>query len=342
MPVGQLFIDAQAAPSDALARGATLPDLLTPEQPVALYCAALHGQDALVLGHYQLQSQALPPQPPSAVLRRSSGGVSVRTGEGILYAALALADRSSLMSCPQGRLLNRNVRGVLQGLRLLGAQANYFGRDFLSFVAQPAVFAAWDAADDGHVLLEFFISQSRSCFLVDSDLAYPPRREPALRGHTPVSLEEVQVTAPPQQVFEALAQGHTRAFGVAWQPGNLDAWTPRSDALDPSADTPEQRAMHWSTPREEAIGFVSAGVRLDGAGKFSAVRVAGDFLAHRACATTLERVLLGASPTSELVARAVDTAFARSGYDVEGIRSLHTFQEAILDAAATLPADPAR
>jgi hypothetical protein len=64
------------------------------------------------------------------------------------------------------------------------------------------------------------------------------------------------------------------------------------------------------------------------------VRVAGDFFAHRGCMATLERVLLGVSPTPELVGRAVDAAFAHAGYDVEGIRSLRTFQDAILDAAA--------
>ena len=89
-----------------------------------------------------------------------------------------------------------------------------------------------------------------------------------------------------------------------------------------------------ASPREEAIGFVSAGLALDGAGKVAAVRVAGDFFAHRGCMTTLERVLLGVSPTQELVGRAVDAAFTHAGYDVEGIRSLRTFQDAIIDAAA--------
>jgi hypothetical protein len=73
---------------------------------------------------------------------------------------------------------------------------------------------------------------------------------------------------------------------------------------------------------------------LDGAGKFSAVQLAGDFFAHRACAGVLERMLVGVTPGPEPVGRAVDAAYAHAAHDVEGIRSLRTLQDAILDAAA--------
>jgi hypothetical protein len=102
------------------------------------------------------------------------------------------------------------------------------------------------------------------------------------------------------------------------------------------AATREQLAREpliWSSPREEAIGFVSAGVALDTNGKFVRVRVAGDFFAHRACTTTLETRLCGASPDVLGVGEAVDAVFARSGYDVEGIRSLSVIRDVILEAA---------
>jgi hypothetical protein len=345
MTLGQLLIDREPTVRRALARGAVLPKLLSPAQPVALYGAALAGDDALVLGRYQRENQALPARKPTApterALRRSSGGTTVHAGAGILYLALALHHRSSLMSCPNGRLLNRNVRGVLQGLRRIGAQTNYFGRDFLSFTAQPAVFVAWDAQQDGQVLLEFFISQTRSCFVTDSELAYPVRREPALRGQTPTTLHEIGVQASAAQLFDAVAKAHAEGFAVAWQSTDCAALAPHEHEveLERSTDTAQEHGLHWSTPLEEAIGFVSAGVQLDGAGKFAAVRVAGDFLAHRACAATLERVLLGVTPAPEPVARAVDAAFAHAGHDVEGVRDLRSFQNAILDAAYSAETD---
>lgn len=332
MTAGQLLIEHESAAERALERGAALLSLVSEAQPLALYGTALTGEDTLVLGRYQLASQALPAHGLQPRLRRSSGGSTVRVGAGISYVALALHERSSLMTCPPGRLLNRNVRGVLQGLRALGAQANYFGRDFLSFGAPPAVFVAWDFDSKQRVLLEFFISQTRACFVPESELAYPARREPALRGQTPVTLADAGVSAHPGAVFEAIAQAHAKHFGVTFQAADTAVLSPTVD-LGSSSDTPEDRILHWSLPREEAIGFVSAGVSLDGAGKFAAVRVAGDFLAHRSCAVTLERVLRGVTPNPEMVARAVDAAFAQPGHDLEGIRSLRTFQDAIIDAA---------
>jgi hypothetical protein len=247
------------------------------------------------------------------------------------------------MACPPGRLLNRNVRGMLTGLRLAGAKANYFGRDFLSFGAEPAVAACWDALDhpkhptagNGTVLIEFFLSEATSCFVSEAELIYPARQEPALRGQTPTTLQEADVDLTLPQLFEQLALGHAKSYGMSWQTGNAASIVPHPDEPPSADDMADSRRLVWSSPREEAIGFVSAGLALDGAGKVAAVRVAGDFFAHRGCMVILERVLLGVSPTAEMVGRAVDAAFTHAGYDVEGIRSLRTFQDAIIDAAAT-------
>lgn len=348
MVQGQLFLEPEdVGVQSALSRGAALLDACSASAPVALYMTGLSG-DALVLGRHQLASQALARAGVSA-LRRATGGTAVRAGAGVLYVALALADRSSLMSCPPGRLLNRNVRGMLAGLRLTGAKANYFGRDFLSFGAPPAVYAGWDAlehphAGSGTVLLEFFLSHTRSCFVSESELTYPARQEPALRGQTPTTLQEAGVSMSLPELFEQLAQGHARTYEMSWQTGNAASITPHPDEPPPAADSADARMLVWSSPREEAIGFVSAGLSLDGAGKVAAIRVAGDFFAHRGCMATLERVLLGVSPTADHVGRAVDAAFSHAGYDVEGIRSLRTFQDAIIDAAAaaaSVLSDPA-
>jgi hypothetical protein len=323
MAAGRLYIDRDQSPEQALAHGAALSALVSEAAPVALYGAPLRG-DALVLGRHQLASQLLSPDRAATALRRCTGGALVHAADGVSYVALALYDRSSLMACPPGRLLNRNVRGVLQGLRLAGVPANYFGRDFLSFAARPAIYVGWDASDDGRALLEFFVSHARSCFVPDDELRYPPRAEPSLRGQAPTTLAESGHDLP--DLFDKIAAGHSKAFGVIWERAAVPAHQP----LEMQGPDP---ALTWSSPREEAIGFVSAGVALDHAGKFAAVRLAGDFFAHRGCGATLERVLLGVTPAGEPVARAVDAAFAHAGHDVEGIRKLHSFQDAILDAA---------
>jgi hypothetical protein len=336
MPDARLFIEPEADVETALRRGAGLYSELSAAQPVTLYGAALRG-DALVMGAYQLRSQALPNAPGAAerALRRRSGGATVRAGAGITYIALALADRSAVMSCPPQRLLNRNVRGALQGLRLAGVPANYFGRDFLSLGARPAVYVGWDADEQGRVLFEFFFGEQRSCWPSPAELGYPVRSEDPMRGHTPTTLVEAGASAFGRTLIERVAQGYTKGYGITFQ-SELAALPPlAASEPEPAAE----RELCWSQPREESIGFVSAGVGLDPAGRFAHVRLGGDFFAHRACPVTLERVLLGVTPTTEMVARAVDAAYAEPRHDVEGVRSLKTFQEAILDAAEAAKAE---
>jgi hypothetical protein len=333
MPEGRLCIETDVDPARALLLGAALGHDLTAERPLALYGATLRG-DALVLGAYQLASQALPGV-SEAPLRRQTGGATVRVGAGISYLALALRDRSTLMACPPGRLLNRNVRGVLQGLRLTGVAANYFGRDFLSLGARPAVYAGWAADETGRVLLELFISERRTCWPAVSELGYPPRTDNGMRGQLPTTLQEAGATVTGITVLEKIAEGHSKHFAVQWHTGEL--------GQQPSAATEprEERRLFWSIPREEAIGFVSAGVALDPVGKFSSLRLAGDFFAHRACAATLERMLIGVSPAAEMVGPAVDAAYANPSHDFEGVRTLKTLQESILDAADAATRDRA-
>ena len=335
MPQGRLILEQAVEPSRALAVGAALCDVVGPELPVVLYGAVLQGE-ARVLGRFQRASQVLPQDALAQgnVLRRTSGGSAVDAGDGISYVALALADRSALMSCPAQRLLNRNVRGALQGLRLAGVPANYFGRDFVSFEARPAVYVAWDADESGRVLLEFFINETRSCWPPASELAYPPRTDDVLRGREPTTLQEAGAHAVGLGALETFAQGYAKGFATEWQRASPDSLQVTVAApLSPQDELPDI-ALGWSYPLEEAIGFVSAGVALDEGGKFSAVRLCGDFFAHRSCASALERQLLGVTPTQETVGRAVDGAYATSGYDVEGIRSMRTIQEAILQAVA--------
>lgn len=324
MPAGQFTFQPAVEVAHALSLGAALPETLTPECPIALYAAALRGE-SLCLGHYQHEEQALGAT-DRAWLRRATGGVTLRAGDGIVYLALALADRSSLVKCPPGRLLNRNVRGVLTGLRQRSVALNYFGRDFLSVGAAPAIYVGWDIRSDGHVLLEFFVAHESTWFVPASELAYPDRREPALRGRTPTQI--TQLTA--AELAQAIADGHARSFAVTWVD---DAHANIVAAAPARREVFASHALVWSRPREEAIGFVSAGVRLDAHKLFAEVRIAGDFFAHRACTATLQTQLLGREPNEREVGEAVDAVFARSGYDVEGIRNLSVIRDAILEAA---------
>ncbi len=351
MPEARLYIEEEAAPAVALDRASAMWDAVATDAqyPVAMYGTALRG-DAWVLGAYQHAGQVLPsPQvlPGNAMpplVRRHSGGVMLRAGEGITYAALALRDRHALMPCPRSRILNRNVRGALQGLRLAGIIAHYFGRDFLSVEARPIAYVGWGARADGRVLLEFFFCDAQVCFVPPRELGYPARRDDPFRGKDPWTLEQAHLhthrppDAPPRisggRLVEHLAEGYRAGYQAAFERCEIpQAWQAR-EARAGLAPDPDAAELHWSHPIEEAIGFVSAGVSLDSAAKLSRVRMSGDFFADEACAITLERMLVGVAPSADHIGRAVDAAYGQTGSDVEGVRDLRTFQTAILDAVA--------
>lgn len=340
MPRGRLCIDQPRDARSALAHALTLWESTSAAEPVALYGAALSGE-ALLLGAHQRAADALSPtgRAQKAVLRRPSGGVTLRGGEGVLYVALGLHERNALMTCPKLRILNRNVRGALAGLRLAGVAAHYFGRDFVSVEAQPAAFVGWDAREDGRVLLEFFVAERESYVPPAEHGGYPVRASDPFRGKQVTPLARANVRAHGGELVQKLADGHAAGFGVEWRSAALSdqelATSERaaaSLAVRPEQD--EAETLAWSTPREEAIGFVSAGVALDAAGKLSRVRLAGDFFQDRACPAALERALAGATPSAEVIGRALDVLYVHGPRELEGIREIATLREAILDAVA--------
>ncbi|HMI92540.1 MAG TPA: hypothetical protein VK509_14295 [Polyangiales bacterium] len=339
MPEGRLILDSSRHAGEALARGHVLAASTTAERPVVLYAAPLE-LSAVVLGAYQHAGHALRREALDAlalpVLRRRTGGSAVWAGDGLLYLALGLHDASALMACPPGKILNRNVRGLLAGARSLGVPTHYFGRDFVSFATDPGAYIAWDEAGDGRVLIEAFVALETSFSMPAPLRGYPAGREPPLRGKTPTTLRNAGATQPPDQVLAALADGYGRGFAVAFSPdppnaaelSAIAALRPQL-ALEVAADA----GLCWAAPLEEAIGFISAGARLDAAGRFAELALGGDLLQHRDCPAQLRAALIGREPEPERIGAALDQVYAARPGLIEGVRTLGTLRAALLDAA---------
>jgi hypothetical protein len=336
----QLCIEEAVPSTSALARGELLAQRTTPQAPVTLYGAVLRGE-ALVLGAQQRARAALSPaarRGASELVRRQTGGVTLGTGDGIVYVALGLHDRSVLMTCPKLRILNRNVRGMLAGLRLAGVAAHYFGRDFLSIDARPGAYVAWDADLSGRVLLELFVAEGSSYLPPSAASGYPARTSDPLRGKTIITLGETSVHARGAALVEKIAQGYADGFAVDFRPcAASELADAQTEALRVGADPESDDGLCWSDPCEDAIGFVQAGVALDAVGKLQRVRVAGDFFQDRGAPSALERALVGVTPRERPVGQAIDTVYAHGPHELEGLRELASLREAILTAAARAP-----
>jgi hypothetical protein len=341
MAAGRLHIDLAVPPAQALARGRSVLDELSETSPVVAYGAEMSAP-SVVLGAYQhaphalrgsaLAAQALP------VLRRRSGGAALWASEGIAYFALGLRDASVLLPCPPGRILNRNVRGLLAGVRALGTPAYYFGRDFVSVgvTPAPAIAIGWDETADGRVLLEFFIACASSFALPPGLDGYPYRQTPAWGGKVVTTLRDHGRSETPGEVLASIAGGYTRGFGVEFDRAEFPgSWFALAASREPAivVDPGDEGGLRWSRPHEEAIGFVSAGAAFDERGAFTALELGGDFYQQRERARELSARLVGVQAEPASIGAAVDAVYGTPGA-IEGVRSLTTLREAILNTMA--------
>ena len=341
MPRARLVLDRPQPAAEALARGQVLAAAVTAERPVAMYAAPLE-LAAVALGAYQYPGHALQRDAFSAmalpVLRRRSGGATVWAGAGVIYFALGLHDASALMSCPPGKLLNRNVRGLLAGLRGLGVPTHYFGRDFLSFTTDPGAYVAWDEDAQGRVLIEAFVALDTPFVLPAALGGYPAPREPAFRGKLPTTLRQAGATQSVPEVLQALADGYGRGFELGLEPeppSETELTAIAQLRSGSSVDVNDDRGLRWAQPVEEAIGFISAGARLDGSGAIADVALGGDFFQHRACPEQLRAALIGGPADAQHIGAALDRVYAARPGLIEGVRSLASLRSALLDALDT-------
>lgn len=123
--------------------------------------------DALVLGRFQrAEDTLLDATLPHLV--RQTGGPAWRASKGALYVALLLSSRDAITPTPPGKLLNRNLRGVIQLGRALGAPFVYGGRELLSTRGHVIGMVSQTTMLSGAVVIECLVGVEE-CVLPHAD-----------------------------------------------------------------------------------------------------------------------------------------------------------------------------
>ena len=272
-----------------------------------LWIAPLRG-DAIVLGAFgRAHENAV-----GTLLRRGTGGPSVRVGDGTLHVVLALETPASLVACDAPRIVNRYVRPLLRALTRVGAMAHYFGRDWISVKHRPAAWVGF--AHDrltSRAALEAFIAL-RTPFVPDEE---SPRA--SLLGKEPGTVEAIAgVAIDEAALIDAIVAAYASASGhAAIDAGAWPDVAPDDD--DPRRDPP------WSATLDEPIGILGAGPD-----RFGRFRVGGDLMISSDALITLENSL-ETHATGEDLARAIDAALGAPGVVTFGIRSLTSVRDVI-------------
>lgn len=228
---------------------------------VAWMAASVIQGPAVVLGAAQRAGRVLDLEACASagvpVWRRATSGAAVHVAEHAIVWALALPHVASLAADATARtLINRNVRGFLEGIRRAGAAAHYFGRDHVSVQKRPAALIGFEESERGAVLLEVLAGFEASFALPTALIGEEERALDRYAGKAPLGLGEVMkkpVEVVAREVMNAVAERDSM---------------PASEARDPDAevmsevtgaDDPLPSGFTVGPRRRVPIGWIDTG-----------------------------------------------------------------------------------
>lgn len=288
---------------------------------------------ALLLGRFQRAASALRLGEVRAaglpLARRACGGRTLLAAEGTLGVFLSVPPGTVFFAGPVApeRVMNRAVRGLLQGLRLAGAaSAAYFGRDFVSASQRQVAAVSQEGTEEGGMAFEAVVATAGPLGVPPGLTGYPHHSNPRAGG-PPAGA----VLGPAGEPRGAAAVAELVVRGYAEAGSDPEPWEgPLPDGGELPAEEEEQ-GLSGSGVADVPIGFAEALVRAE-AGKIVEARLRGDFIAPAFAVLGLERALAGCPLAFPEVGRRVDDAFRRPHAFVHGLTGLGILAEAVLAA----------
>jgi lipoate-protein ligase A len=245
------------------------------------------------------------------IYRRLTGGRVVGGGEGWLGLALILPSRTALLKDDVSRLkpdqiMNRYARGLLAGLRALGLDCFYPGRDAITFERRELAMCSFETDPSGGLLFESMLAVNRGMEniiqdleLIDPDGALPCRMYDSESATT--LARELKREVAFDELADAIAAGYEGILG-ATQRRELTA----IETVDADRRGRELVGSGWlndrTAPRAGTIqknriaaqlGSIEAAVALESDGTIAAVTLSGDFIANSSAIAELESELVG-------------------------------------------------
>jgi len=184
--------------------------------------------DVLALGRYHLAPAARAATDGIALHRRQCGGRALPFGDGFVGLSLILPHRSALYSSDPNALapyqvLNRYVRGILEGYRAIGVHAFYPGRDFITVDGRILGAVSFETDEHGALLFEALLANTRDFsllphFLEVVDPSGTVKAEMLTSEGTTCLAHELGESLSLREVAEVLQRGYTKQFPLAFEP----------------------------------------------------------------------------------------------------------------------------
>jgi lipoate-protein ligase A len=263
---------------------------------------------ALALGRYHLYAGDTR-NAGMLVFRRITGGRAVSAGPGWIWVAI-VAPRTNVIVAPSGRplgpeqVINRHVRGMLGGLRAMGIDCSYPGRDAITSKQREIAMCSFESDRSGVILFEAALAVTRgmtefvreldrigdtagiTCPAYDSERATTVQRE---LGRAP-GFEEI-AHAICAACASLAGRVSIRELGAAERDHAIrrGAQLEASGWLRREASGPFNRAGRIASQ----LGAIQANLEVTAEGRIASAMLSGEFIANSAGLEQFECALRG-------------------------------------------------
>jgi lipoate-protein ligase A len=299
----------------------------------------------LSLGRYHLYDGPIESAGLSA-WRRFTGGRVVGAGQGWLNLALILPSRDALLPDHDRKLkpeqvMNRYVRGLLAGLRELGLECFYPGRDAITFERREIAMCTFETDASGAMLFVAVLAVNRGMEEVVHDLEHfdPAGQLPcAMYGPDAATklVRELDRDISFTEVANAIARGYSSLLGG----GDRRELTPLENAhAERRGASLEQRGWlrlsaegNLTSRVASQLGSVEARVKASADGVVEKIDLVGDLIANSPGIAALQSEMRSRHLDLASVSAAVMKVFGHGDNFILGIGELSNLVKLITRA----------
>lgn len=348
MPTLEAIVRAAISPWDLLGLELHLLEAAAAGRSAPVLVLYATGGCSVSIGRYHLYGGA-PDHDGIVAIRRLTGGRAVGAGDGWMGLALVLPGWGALLPKRDANLnpeqvMNRYARGLLAGLRALGLECFYPGRDAITVERREVAMCTFESDNSGALLFEASIAVSRGMeeFGRDLDRLDPAGTVPSVvhSRETSSTLErELRREIGLAELAEAIVRGYREMLGEVSERELSD------DEIRHAVESGKAlQSIHWLRRVADAseynrsgrmtaqLGQVEARLGVSADNRIERVLLSGDLIGNSRGIALFEATLEGQTHDLIAVSNSVRRVFSADHNFILGLGELSNLVRLVVEA----------